>query len=243
VILAERADGRWLAREAAVIVHRQNGKGNELTAIELADLFLFGRGVRRFLDEGRPGARLWGPLPEAATIPPQGVLILKTSARSMPLYVRGPNMPERFRAVGPAGAYGFYLPESRARAQVAAFPLPRFAGWSDSDGLGAAERHRHLGVELQVHRMEKSIARFVFTREAPRQILHLEAINPSTQPCELELRLNGSRVGRVRYDPSPDAQSVDMPLSLPDGRSELALVAVGGAVPPLILTSLQIFDP
>lgn len=42
VILGERADGKWAAREAGLIVSRQNGKGGELEAIELGGLFLFG---------------------------------------------------------------------------------------------------------------------------------------------------------------------------------------------------------
>jgi hypothetical protein len=42
VILGERADGKWAAFEAAVIVPRQNGKGSILEALELAGLFLFG---------------------------------------------------------------------------------------------------------------------------------------------------------------------------------------------------------
>lgn len=39
--LGERADGRWAAFEAALIVPRQNGKGSVLEALELAGLFLF----------------------------------------------------------------------------------------------------------------------------------------------------------------------------------------------------------
>lgn len=42
VMLAERADGKWAAREVALIVPRQNGKGNVLAALALAGLFLFG---------------------------------------------------------------------------------------------------------------------------------------------------------------------------------------------------------
>lgn len=38
--LTERADGRWTAREIAIVVSRQNGKGSILEALELADLFL-----------------------------------------------------------------------------------------------------------------------------------------------------------------------------------------------------------
>src|SRR5690242_6229189 len=38
--LQERADGRWNAFEAAVIVARQNGKGGVIEARELAGLFL-----------------------------------------------------------------------------------------------------------------------------------------------------------------------------------------------------------
>lgn len=41
-ILAETADGRWAALEAAVIEARQNGKTVLLQVIALADLFLFG---------------------------------------------------------------------------------------------------------------------------------------------------------------------------------------------------------
>lgn len=41
-ILGVGADGMWAAFEAATIVARQNGKGGELEAIELAGLFLFG---------------------------------------------------------------------------------------------------------------------------------------------------------------------------------------------------------
>ncbi len=40
-ILGVRADGRWLARDAAFLVARQNGKGGILHALELAGLFLF----------------------------------------------------------------------------------------------------------------------------------------------------------------------------------------------------------
>lgn len=40
--LGEREDGRWSAREAALIVPRQNGKNVVLAARELAGLFLFG---------------------------------------------------------------------------------------------------------------------------------------------------------------------------------------------------------
>jgi phage terminase large subunit-like protein len=40
--LGERADGKWAAFEAGVIVSRQNGKGAILEARELAGLFLFG---------------------------------------------------------------------------------------------------------------------------------------------------------------------------------------------------------
>lgn len=39
--LAVRADGRWAAREAALVCPRQNGKGAVLEAVELAGLFLF----------------------------------------------------------------------------------------------------------------------------------------------------------------------------------------------------------
>lgn len=39
-VLAERADGRWAAFEAAVVVPRQNGKGSIIEALELAGLFL-----------------------------------------------------------------------------------------------------------------------------------------------------------------------------------------------------------
>lgn len=38
--LAQREDGRWAAREVALIVPRQNGKGSVLEALELAALFL-----------------------------------------------------------------------------------------------------------------------------------------------------------------------------------------------------------
>lgn len=38
--LAQRPDGRWAAREVALIVPRQNGKGSVLEALELAALFL-----------------------------------------------------------------------------------------------------------------------------------------------------------------------------------------------------------
>jgi Phage terminase-like protein, large subunit len=41
-MLGERADGKWAAFEAALIVPRQNGKGAVLEALELAGLFLFG---------------------------------------------------------------------------------------------------------------------------------------------------------------------------------------------------------
>jgi hypothetical protein len=198
--------------------------------------------MRRYLDEGGPRARLWGSLPEAATVPPEGVLILKTSWRSMPLYVRGPNTQERFRAVGPTGPYGFYLPESRARGQAAEFPLPRFVGYGDSLGFGPVELQRHHGADLLVHPMVKPEAQCVFTREGPSVTLRLEAINPSAVACELEVRLNGRRVGRVRFEPTPDTQSVAMPLNAPEGRSELTLVSVGGAAPPLVFTTLQILD-
>lgn len=39
-VLGERADGQWAAREAALVVPRQNGKGSVLEALELAALFL-----------------------------------------------------------------------------------------------------------------------------------------------------------------------------------------------------------
>lgn len=39
--LSTRADGRWAAREAALVCPRQNGKGAVLEAVELAGLFLF----------------------------------------------------------------------------------------------------------------------------------------------------------------------------------------------------------
>ena len=41
-ILGEGEDGLWAAFEAALLVARQNGKGGELEAIELAGLFVFG---------------------------------------------------------------------------------------------------------------------------------------------------------------------------------------------------------
>ena len=41
VCLGERADGKWAARQFALIVPRQNGKGAVLEALELAALFLF----------------------------------------------------------------------------------------------------------------------------------------------------------------------------------------------------------
>lgn len=41
VMLRERPDGRWLAREVAYLVARQNGKGGVLDALCLAALFLF----------------------------------------------------------------------------------------------------------------------------------------------------------------------------------------------------------
>lgn len=44
-ILAERADGKWAAFEAAVVVPRQNGKGAIIEALELAGLFLLGEGL------------------------------------------------------------------------------------------------------------------------------------------------------------------------------------------------------
>jgi hypothetical protein len=40
-MLGERADGKWAAFEAALIVPRQNGKGAVIEAYELANLFLF----------------------------------------------------------------------------------------------------------------------------------------------------------------------------------------------------------
>jgi hypothetical protein len=40
--LGEKADGRWSAFEVAEVVSRQNGKGGEIEARELAGLFLFG---------------------------------------------------------------------------------------------------------------------------------------------------------------------------------------------------------
>jgi hypothetical protein len=40
--LAEQEDGRWAAREVALICPRQNGKGSIIEAVELAGLFLFG---------------------------------------------------------------------------------------------------------------------------------------------------------------------------------------------------------
>lgn len=40
-ILGVRADGRWVARDAAFLVARQNGKGGILHALELAGMFLF----------------------------------------------------------------------------------------------------------------------------------------------------------------------------------------------------------
>lgn len=40
--LAERADGKWAARDVGLIVSRQNGKGSILEARELAGLFLLG---------------------------------------------------------------------------------------------------------------------------------------------------------------------------------------------------------
>lgn len=39
--LSERADGKWAAREVALICPRQNGKGAILEAVELAGLYLF----------------------------------------------------------------------------------------------------------------------------------------------------------------------------------------------------------
>lgn len=42
VILAERADGKWAAFEAALLVARQNGKGGILETLELFGLFLAG---------------------------------------------------------------------------------------------------------------------------------------------------------------------------------------------------------
>jgi hypothetical protein len=44
-ILAERADGKWAAFEAALCVARQNGKGGVLEAVELAGLFLLGESL------------------------------------------------------------------------------------------------------------------------------------------------------------------------------------------------------
>ncbi len=41
IMLGERADGRWAAREVAYLVARQNGKGGVLDALGLAALFLF----------------------------------------------------------------------------------------------------------------------------------------------------------------------------------------------------------
>jgi hypothetical protein len=40
-MLGERADGKWAAFEAALLVPRQNGKGSVIEAYELANLFLF----------------------------------------------------------------------------------------------------------------------------------------------------------------------------------------------------------
>lgn len=42
VMLTERPDGKWAARQCGLIVPRQNGKGSVLEARELAGLFLFG---------------------------------------------------------------------------------------------------------------------------------------------------------------------------------------------------------
>lgn len=39
--LAERADGKWSARQVGVLVPRQNGKGGDLEALELGGLYLF----------------------------------------------------------------------------------------------------------------------------------------------------------------------------------------------------------
>ena len=43
-LLSEKADGRWAASTALVLMPRQNGKNSVLEAIELAGLFLFGDG-------------------------------------------------------------------------------------------------------------------------------------------------------------------------------------------------------
>ncbi len=42
VALRERADGKWAARQVALICPRQNGKGSILEAVEMAALFLWG---------------------------------------------------------------------------------------------------------------------------------------------------------------------------------------------------------
>ena len=72
--------------------------------------------------------------------------------------------------------------------------------------------------------------------------VQIEAFNPSTVRCEIELRLDGLRVGAVRFEPDLTVQKVDVPLHPAHERAELVLLDTSGKPPPLHLTALRILD-
>ncbi len=68
--------------------------------------------MRRWRAEAGAGAKFWGPLPESAETPPDGVLVLDFIPH--PPSLHPPNAREDFLRVGATGPYAVYIPASRA---------------------------------------------------------------------------------------------------------------------------------
>ncbi len=200
--------------------------------------------MSRYLAENAPRAKLWGELPAAATTPPQGVLLMESFARPLPLYFFPPGATERYRAVGATDPYGLYLPESRARALAATMPLPQFVGWEQAVGFGTPEIAIRDGQAVRLQRMVGSSLRFMFPRAADAMSVRLEVLNPSATVCELRMLLDGRRVATLRFEPARETQVVQVPLAPLTEQCELSLLALpeGTTSVPLMFFSVQIED-
>ena len=202
--------------------------------------------MARYLVENGPQAKLWGELPAAAVVPPQGVLLMEPFTRPLPLYLFPTGTTERYRAVGATDPYGLYIPEARARALGPSMPLPQFVGWDESAGFGLPEIVMRDGRAVPVQRMEASVLQFKFRRAAARMSVRIEVANTGATACELRVRLDGQRVATLRFEPGPETQVVQVPLTPLAERCELSLVGLpeGAATVPLPLRffAVQIDD-
>jgi hypothetical protein len=202
--------------------------------------------LSRYLAENGPRAKLWGELPAAATIPPDGVLLMEPFARPLPLYLFPAGAKERYRAVGATDPYALYVPEARARALASRMPLPQFVGWEESSGFSVPEIVNREGRAVPVYRMAGSVLQFKFRRSAERMSVRIEVANTGAAACELRVLLEGRRVATLRFEPGQETQVVQIPLTPIAERSELSLVALpegASSVPlPLMFFAVQIED-